>query len=66
MSDDEKHVQRTITLESSSNHAAWRLSLANYLLGRELLDYFTGNELEKSGETKAICAIAIDEDTGRG
>jgi hypothetical protein len=42
MSEDEKHEQRTVTLESSSDYAAWRLSNATNLLGKDLLGYVIG------------------------
>jgi hypothetical protein len=65
MSDTEKEVQRTVILESSSNYASWRLSIANHLLGKDLLDYISApddlqskadaNEVENAG--KAFSAL---------
>jgi hypothetical protein len=63
MSDDEKITpQRTVILESSTNYASWRLSVATYLLGRDLLDYVTGSSdlvlvatsVDKKAEDKDI------------
>jgi hypothetical protein len=68
MSEDEKHERRTVTLESSSNYAAWRLSNAINLLGKDLLGYVTGiadldltdvklDVKEKRNAAKAFAAV---------
>jgi hypothetical protein len=55
MSNDEStHIQRTVTLESSSNYASWRLSIANHLLGKDLLNYISApDDIQRSGTGKA-------------
>jgi hypothetical protein len=55
MSDTEKEVQRTVTLESSFNYASWRLSIANHLLGKDLLKYVSAPvDLQSKADAKEV------------